>query len=84
MSTERQARDVLGVVTIGAREIYDQLVGLREDVRSLTQSHSDVAAALDDHEERLRSVERWKYAVPTAAIGGLVAAGMSIAKALGG
>lgn len=71
-------------VTIGAREIYDQVVGLRADVNTLVTSHADVETTLADHEERLRSLERWRYAVPTAAIGGLVAAGLSIAKALGG
>jgi hypothetical protein len=77
------AEDPLGV-TIGAREIYDQVVGLRDDVRSLVQSNSDVVKTLDDHEQRIRSVERWKYAVPTAAIGALVSAGITIAKAIGG
>jgi hypothetical protein len=78
-----EERDPLAV-TIGAREIYDQVVGLRDDVRTLVQSNEDVEKTLDDHEERLRSVERWKYAVPTAALGGIVSAGLAIAKAIGG
>lgn len=81
MSAENEP---LGVVTIGAREIYDQLIGLRSDVQTLTQTNTAVQATLDDHEQRLRSVERWKYAVPTAAIGGIVSAGITIAKAIGG
>jgi hypothetical protein len=76
-------QDPLGV-TISAREIYDQIVGLRDDVRSLVQSNAEVSKAMDDHETRLRSVERWKYAVPTALIGSLVSAGITITKAIGG
>jgi hypothetical protein len=75
-------QDPLGV-TISAREIYDQIVGLRDDVRSLVQSNAEVSKALDDHETRLRNVERWKYAVPTALVGAVVSAGITISKALG-
>jgi hypothetical protein len=75
-------QDPLGV-TISAREIYDQIVGLRDDVRSLVQSNAEVGKVLDDHETRLRNVERWKYAVPTATVGAIVSAGITIAKALG-
>lgn len=73
--------DPLGV-TISAREIYDQIVGLRDDVRALVQSDAEVGKKLDDHESRLRSVERWKYAVPTALVGAIVSAGITIGKAV--
>lgn len=45
-------RDELGAVMIGAREIYDELVALRGDVRSLTQTHEAVTQTLADHESR--------------------------------
>ncbi|AUG87153.1 hypothetical protein HOS58_gp21 [Streptomyces phage Attoomi] len=61
-------REDLGGVTIGAREIYDAVVATREDVRSLTQTHESVAQTLTDHEDRLRGLERWKYALPVAAV----------------
>jgi hypothetical protein len=61
------------VVTIGAREIYDEIVGTREDVRSLKQDRENVNDTLDDHETRIRSVERWKYGVPVATLAGVVA-----------
>ena len=69
-------------VTISAREIYDQIVGLRDDVRSLVQSNQEVSKTLEDHESRLRSVERWKNAVPVAAIGAVASAGITIYTAL--
>lgn len=39
--------------------------------------HADVRAVLHDHEERLRSVERWTYAIPAslmAAVASIVVA----------
>lgn len=66
-------RDPLGV-TISAREIYDEIVGLREDVRSLTQSNEGVGEQLKDHEDRLRKVEAWRYALPVSAVTGIVSA----------
>lgn len=59
---------------IGLREIYDQLVAMREEVRSSTQTHQAVAEKLTDHEGRLRAVERWKYSVPTALVAAVLSA----------
>lgn len=78
-----EPQDPLGV-HIGAREIYDQVVGLRGDVRSLVESREAVEETLDDHEERLRSIERWKYSVPVAALSAVAGAVVSIVKATGG
>jgi hypothetical protein len=64
-------------VTISAREIYDQIVGLRDDVRSLVQSNQEVSKTLDDHEERIRGIERWKYSVPVAALGAVASAAIA-------
>ncbi len=72
-------RNELGVVTVGAREIYDELVALRGDVRSLSQTNETVAQTLADHETRLRGLERWRYALPVAAV---TSAGTLIAAAL--
>jgi hypothetical protein len=60
-------RDPLGVV-ISSREIYDEIVGMREDVRSLSQHNERVTETLADHEDRIRGLERWKYALPVAAV----------------
>jgi hypothetical protein len=69
-------RDPLGV-HIGSREIYDEIIGMRDDVRSLTQHQAETVSRLADHETRLRSIERWKYTLPitsVTALGGAVAA----------
>ena len=70
-------------VHIGAREIYDQLVGLRDDVRSLIQDGEDTDRVLEDHEDRLRAIERWKYGVPLAALAALVSAAVSLVRGSG-
>ncbi|MFI8263689.1 hypothetical protein [Streptomyces sp. NPDC085665] len=73
--------DQLGVV-IGAREVYDQVVGLREDVRAMGQQAEGVRDELADHESRLRALEAWRYALPVAAVTGLGGAVVSLVQAL--
>lgn len=58
------------------REVYDAVMSLRSDVQSLTQSRNDAGETLDDHETRIRAIERWKYGVPLAT---LIAVGSTIA-----
>ncbi|MFJ1754179.1 hypothetical protein ACIQBJ_29120 [Kitasatospora sp. NPDC088391] len=60
----------LGGVVIGPREIYDQLVGVREDVRSLAQSSDAVDKTLRDHEDRVRALEVWRYGVVASGLAG--------------
>ncbi|MFF8473874.1 hypothetical protein [Streptomyces sp. NPDC015414] len=68
----------LGSVTIGAREIYDELVAMRSDVRSSTDRLTAVADTLADHESRLRSLERRMYAVPAALVTAVLSAATAI------
>lgn len=68
----------LGHVTIGAREIYDEVRATREEVRGSTQALQALAETLSDHETRLRAVERWRYSVPAALVTSVIAAGMAI------
>lgn len=75
-------QDPLGV-HIGAREIYDQVVGIRDDVRSLVEEREDTARKLEDHEERLRGLERFKNSVPLASVAALLTAGASLLKGSG-
>jgi hypothetical protein len=73
-------------VTITLREIYDLMVTLRDDVRALTQTNTEVTRVLEDHEQRLRGVERWRIRIPvvllTSLVTSVVAAVMSIAKTM--
>ncbi|MDH6123854.1 MULTISPECIES: hypothetical protein [unclassified Kitasatospora] len=74
-----EAQNEIGVVTITAKEIYEVVVGVRDDVRSLAQDQKTVAGTLADHESRLRGVERWKYGVPVATLSGVVATVAAVA-----
>jgi hypothetical protein len=68
----------LGSVTIGAREIYDQLVAMRDEVRTSTQSLTAVSGTLADHEDRLRTVERRTVAVPATIVTAVISAATTI------
>ncbi|MEU9047513.1 MULTISPECIES: hypothetical protein [unclassified Kitasatospora] len=70
------------MVSIGAREIYDEVIGLRSEVRSIGQQAEGVREELDDHEARLRALEAWKYALPVAALTGVGGALVAIVQAV--
>ncbi|MEV3856073.1 hypothetical protein AB0J38_17330 [Streptomyces sp. NPDC050095] len=69
MSETDRDRDQLGPVTVSAREIYDVVIGVRDDVRSLRQSRDVVDETQGDHEERIRRLERWALALPVTFLG---------------
>ncbi|WAL73118.1 hypothetical protein OU787_17360 [Kitasatospora sp. YST-16] len=52
-------------------------------MRALAQAGESVREELDDHENRLRDLERWKYTLPVAAVSGVVAATAAVAKVIG-
>jgi hypothetical protein len=73
----------LGIVHIGAREIYDEVVSMRGDLgriggelSRISDSDASTQETLADHESRLRQAERRLWAIPTAAT--LLAAGSLI------
>jgi flagellar basal body-associated protein FliL len=66
--------DPIGSVTIGAREIYDQLVRLGTELgrvvaqlARLSDADETTQNTLKDHEHRIRNAERRLWAIPTAA-----------------
>ncbi|WP_207757059.1 hypothetical protein [Nonomuraea cypriaca] len=66
--------DPLGPVTIGAREIYDQLLatdrkvdGIRGEVAQVAQAHGEIAKDMTDHEARIRNLERGRWPLPSLA-----------------
>lgn len=60
--------DPLGPVTITPRDIYDQLVALRSAVERLIDAEADSGKKLDDHEGRLRTLERGRWPLPSLAL----------------
>lgn len=51
-------------VTINNQTIYDKLVAVENAVTAMTPN----TATIQDHEKRLRSVERWKYALASSTV----------------
>lgn len=66
--------DPLSPIVITLRDLYDQQVRvvdamteLRTDVRRSLDRHDSAEECLDDHEARIRAVERRLWALPTLA-----------------
>jgi hypothetical protein len=60
--------DDLGVVRIGAREIYDAVMETNARVQSLQEERDRTAETLKEHGNRLKSLERWRYTLPVSAV----------------
>lgn len=58
----------LGPVTVGAREIYDQVVRTQGLVERLGDRIEDLSKDLVDHEARIRSLERNRWPLPSLAV----------------
>ena len=58
-------------VHITMREIYDQIIGVREDMQRISLTSEETMRTLADHEARIRAIERWKYGVIVALISAL-------------
>lgn len=58
------------VVEIGPKEIYDQLLVLRTEVKVMTSVLQDLVKQHEDHEQRLRALERnrWPMHLVTAVV----------------
>lgn len=69
--TEETPHPTDGSVRIGMREIYDVLIGMREDVQRIGQASEALQQDVADHESRIRSLERWKYSIPIGVLAGL-------------
>ena len=67
MRADRGASESLGPVTIGAREIYDALMRLTATVDRMSEQVTDVRSEVQDHEERVRSLERSRWPLPSLA-----------------
>ncbi|MFC9974297.1 hypothetical protein ACFVH6_25675 [Spirillospora sp. NPDC127200] len=62
-----------GQIVITMREVYDQLVQLTAEVRELRGSHTRAAEDQQDHETRIRDLEKWRYATTAAFLTALTA-----------
>lgn len=72
--------DQLGPVVITAQQIYEELVRLTAQVQRLADRDAASGERADDHEERIRTLERARWPLPSLAallsVGALVLAGV--------
>lgn len=61
------------VVTL--RDVWLEVVRCRDDLAKMNGNTADIA----DHEARLRSVERWRYGMPTALVLAFGSVGVTVA-----
>lgn len=55
-------------ITITAREVYDAVIRLTVRFDVLIAQHSKTQAEVGDHEGRLRSLEKARWPLPSAAL----------------
>lgn len=70
-----------GSLRITQKDVYSEVVGTRADVARIEgamnviiERHSHTVNVVDDHETRLRDLERWRYAIPAGLITAVLAA----------
>jgi len=55
-------------VTVGLREIYEVVLELKAQLTLLVGQHADQSKSLDDHEERIRALERSRWPLPSLSV----------------
>ncbi|MFJ8384750.1 hypothetical protein ACIQ9Q_09595 [Streptomyces sp. NPDC094438] len=55
-------------MTITARDIYGELRTLSTEVQRIGQVMDSNASRLDDHETRIRGIEKWRYAISASVV----------------
>ncbi|MEO3857494.1 hypothetical protein [Acrocarpospora sp. B8E8] len=58
-------------VVVTFKDMYDELRHLVTEVRELTHELKDSRADSADHENRIRALEQWRYALPASLLLGL-------------
>ena len=75
--------ELLGPVTVGAREIYDQGLRTQALVERLGDRIEDLSKDMVDHEARIRALERGRWPLPSvAALIALVSIVMTVWQAI--
>lgn len=70
------AGEIENGAVITAREIYDGVMDVRSRVDVLIGGTEATRVQVNDHEDRIRGLERWRYTLPISAV---VAAGSAAA-----
>lgn len=71
-------------VYISLRDIYDELVKVKESVQSLANNVDSSKDIQKDQEERIRGLERWRYGLTVSAALGIISLILTVIQTLGG
>ena len=63
-------------VVVTLKDIYVELRRLQDTVAAMTPQ----SVQINDHEGRLRALERWRYALPTSLLLALGSSGLAVAE----
>lgn len=70
-------------VRIGPREIYDKLELVHADVQALKRESADTRSDVDRHDDRLTTIERWRYGIGAALLTAITSVGITAARSIG-
>lgn len=63
--------------------VIERLARIETALESIRRDRDEMQKDRDDHETRLRSLERWRYMLPSSLVAALVSAGVTIYGQLG-
>jgi len=70
---DRETRPILGH-TVTAADLYGELREMSGKLSTAITHQEVTRAQLHDHEQRLRALEAWRYALPVSALSAVAAA----------
>lgn len=68
-----------GGVIVSFRDMYSELARLTGELRDVNAALKTGAAYREDHETRIRMLERWRYSLPVSLVLALGSAGAAAA-----
>jgi hypothetical protein len=58
--------------------VAERLARIEATLESIRRDRDEMQRDRDDHENRLRGLERWKYMLPSSLVTALIAAGVTV------
>lgn len=58
--------------------VIERLARIETALEGIRRDRDEMQKDRDDHEKRIRGLERWKYMLPTSLVGALVSAAVTI------
>ncbi len=80
MPNNRETRPILGH-TVTAADLYGELREMSGKLSTAITHQEVTRAQLRDHEQRIRALEAWRYALPVSAFSAIIAAVAAVVSA---